>query len=121
MTQGPLGGCKGSVPAGGDGARVSPRAGVQDGKLKLLLVCPAPREFRAVERGRQPPRRLKIFRFSMLSPLRVAAAAPEGVETTIVDENVEPVDFDAEADLVGISFMTYNAPRAYEMASMPCS
>ena len=116
MTQSTLDERSGFHPAGRGEAVASPRAGVQDKKLKLLLVCPAPREFRAVKRGRQPPGRLKIFRFSMLSPLRVAAAAPEGVEATILDENVEPVDFDAEADLVGISFMTYNAPRAYEMA-----
>jgi radical SAM superfamily enzyme YgiQ (UPF0313 family) len=52
----------------------------------------------------------------MLSSLYVAAAAPPGVETRILDEEVEPVDFDADADLVGLSFMTFNAPRAYEIA-----
>jgi radical SAM superfamily enzyme YgiQ (UPF0313 family) len=41
---------------------------------------------------------------------------PPGVETRIVDEDVEPIDFDLEADLVGISFMTFNAPRAYAIA-----
>jgi radical SAM superfamily enzyme YgiQ (UPF0313 family) len=29
---------------------------------------------------------------------------------------VEPIDFDVHADLIGISFMTYNAPRAYQIA-----
>jgi radical SAM superfamily enzyme YgiQ (UPF0313 family) len=116
MTQGSPGGCKGCDSTGRDEAGVSSRARVRERELKLLLVCPAPREFRTVERGQRPPRRMKIFRFSMLSPLRVAAAAPEGVETTIVDEHVEPVDFSADADMVGISFMTYNAPRAYEIA-----
>jgi len=29
---------------------------------------------------------------------------------------VEPIDFDADADVVAISFMTFNAPRAYEIA-----
>ncbi len=33
-----------------------------------------------------------------------------------VDENVEPLDFDTECDVVGISFMTALAPRAYEIA-----
>lgn len=41
---------------------------------------------------------------------------PPGVTTRILDEDVEPIDFKAEADLVGVSFMTYNAPRAYEIA-----
>lgn len=58
----------------------------------------------------------RIFRFSMLSSLYVAAAAPPGVETRILDEEVEPVDFDTDAELVGLSFMTFNAPRAYEIA-----
>lgn len=41
---------------------------------------------------------------------------PPYVETRIIDEEVEPVDFETDADLIGISFMTYNAPRAYEIA-----
>jgi radical SAM superfamily enzyme YgiQ (UPF0313 family) len=41
---------------------------------------------------------------------------PAGVRTRILDEDVEPIDFGGEADLVGISLMTYNAPRAYEIA-----
>jgi radical SAM superfamily enzyme YgiQ (UPF0313 family) len=52
----------------------------------------------------------------MLSSLYVAASVPSPFETAIVDEEVEPVDFDCDADLVGISFMTFNAPRAYEIA-----
>jgi len=52
----------------------------------------------------------------LLSPLYVAAAAPAFVASTILDENVEPINLDAEADIVGISFMTFNAPRAYEIA-----
>jgi radical SAM superfamily enzyme YgiQ (UPF0313 family) len=52
----------------------------------------------------------------MLTPLSVAAAAPRDVEVSVVDESVEPVDLDADVDLVGISFMTFNAPRAYELA-----
>ena len=41
---------------------------------------------------------------------------PPEVDTRIVDEDVGPVDFDTDADLIGISLMTYNAPRAYEIA-----
>lgn len=53
----------------------------------------------------------------MLTPLAVAAAAPDFVDCAICDENVAPVDLNAEADVVGISFMTFNAPRAYELAA----
>jgi len=41
---------------------------------------------------------------------------PGNVETKIIDEDIEPVDFATDADIIGISFMTYNAPRAYEIA-----
>jgi radical SAM superfamily enzyme YgiQ (UPF0313 family) len=53
----------------------------------------------------------------MLPSLYVAASMPSFVETRIVDEELEPIDFETEADLIGISFMTYNAPRAYEIAA----
>jgi radical SAM superfamily enzyme YgiQ (UPF0313 family) len=52
----------------------------------------------------------------MLSSLQTAAAMPPWVVTRIIDEDIEPMDFDMDADLIGISFMTYNAPRAYEIA-----
>jgi len=52
----------------------------------------------------------------MLPSLYVAASMPAFVETQIIDEDVQPIDFDMAADLIGLSFMTYNAPRAYEIA-----
>jgi radical SAM superfamily enzyme YgiQ (UPF0313 family) len=83
-------------------------------RVKFVLINPTSPLWRARD-GRQPsgPR---VFRFSMLPSLYVAAAMPPEVETRIVDEDVEPIDFDIEADLIGISFMTFNAPRAYEIA-----
>lgn len=83
--------------------------------MKFLLINPAAPQWR-VRPGSRPPLATRIFRFSMLSSLYVAAAAPPGVETRILDEEVEPVDFDTDAELVGLSFMTFNAPRAYEIA-----
>lgn len=52
----------------------------------------------------------------MLPSLYVAASMPAYVNTRIIDEDIEPVNFDTDADLIGVSFMTYNAPRAYEIA-----
>lgn len=89
-------------------------AGV-DGKIKFLLINPAAKQWRAAE-WKSPPLRTRIFRYAMLSSLSVAASMPENVLTRIVDEETEPVDFDTDADLIGISFMTFNAPRAYEIA-----
>ena len=83
--------------------------------MDFLLINPTSPDWR-VQRGTLPRKRTRIFRFSMLSSLYVAAAMPPSVKTTILDEDVEGLDFDAKADLVGISFMTYNAPRAYQIA-----
>jgi len=58
----------------------------------------------------------RIFRQSVLPCLYVAAAAPGWVKTRIVDEDTERIDFDAAVDIVGLSFMTLSAPRAYEIA-----
>ncbi len=83
-------------------------------KIKFVLINPTSPTWRASKKGSPPGRR--IFRFSMLSSLQVAASMPPEVDTRIVDEDVGPVDFDTDADLIGISLMTYNAPRAYEIA-----
>jgi radical SAM superfamily enzyme YgiQ (UPF0313 family) len=50
-------------------------------------------------------------------PAVFAATVPSEVEIEFTDENLEPVDFDAKADLVGISTMlTAQLPRAFEIA-----
>jgi len=46
----------------------------------------------------------------------LAALTPSDIEVRIVDENVEPIDFNGEVDIVGITFFTSLAPRAYEVA-----
>jgi len=49
--------------------------------------------------------------------LAVAALIPsDKYEVILTDENVEPVDFDMKADLVGISAMTSYVNRGYEIA-----
>ncbi len=83
--------------------------------MKFLLICPTAPCWR-VEENRTASRRTRIFRFSQLTALSVTAALPPHVKARIMDEDVEPIDYDADCDLVGISFMTYNAPRAYEIA-----
>ena len=50
-------------------------------------------------------------------PVVFAATLPPGVEVDFTDENLEPVDFSASADLVAISTMlTCQLPRAFEIA-----
>jgi radical SAM superfamily enzyme YgiQ (UPF0313 family) len=58
---------------------------------------------------------------SLYSPLAgllaVAALIPQDrYEVILTDENVEPVDFDMSADLVGISAMTSYVNRGYQIA-----
>ena len=49
--------------------------------------------------------------------LAVAGAIPrDRYEVVLTDENIESIDFDLEADLVGISAMTCYANRGYEIA-----
>jgi radical SAM superfamily enzyme YgiQ (UPF0313 family) len=57
-----------------------------------------------------------FFRMPSLGLLKVAALTPAGWQITIVDEKVEPLDLNQEADLVGITAMTTTAQRAYEIA-----
>lgn len=46
----------------------------------------------------------------------IAALTPAGVEVTLTDENVSPIDLEKETDLVGITALTNTAHRAYSIA-----
>ena len=48
--------------------------------------------------------------------LVIAALTPDTYEIDLIDENVEALDFSKAYDLVGITAMTQQAPRAYEIA-----
>ena len=56
------------------------------------------------------------FRFPPLNLITLAGLTPEEFEVSLTDENVGPIDFNKEIDLVAISAMTPLAPRAYEIA-----
>ncbi len=83
--------------------------------LKILLVLPAGESVRVTAERPKVPRRA-MLRFSVLPLTIVAALTPPGHKVRIIDENVEPLDFDAECDVVGITCMTALAPRACEIA-----
>jgi radical SAM superfamily enzyme YgiQ (UPF0313 family) len=51
-----------------------------------------------------------------LGLLKVAALTPPDWDVTLVDERVETLNLELEADLVGISTMTTTAQRGYEIA-----
>lgn len=56
------------------------------------------------------------FRLPGLGLLKVAALTPPPWQVHIVDEKVEPLNLNLEADLVGITAMTPTVSRAYEIA-----
>lgn len=50
-------------------------------------------------------------------PVVFAAALPDDVDLTFTDDNLQPINFDADCDLVAISTMlTSQLPRAFEIA-----
>ncbi len=84
---------------------------------KVALLSPAPRYFGPLRQRRDPFSRLR--RLPRLSLLALESVTPPDWEVTLVDERVQPFDPDAiEAPIVGITTMTYMAPRAFEMARL---
>lgn len=59
---------------------------------------------------------LGSFRMASLGIPTAAAALPADVEVSFVDENVETVDFDVDADAIALSFFTPQATHAYHIA-----
>jgi len=56
------------------------------------------------------------FKFPPLSVLTLASSTPEDVEISIIDENLEGINYEIETDLIGITVMTPHAIRAYQIA-----
>ncbi len=83
--------------------------------MKILLILPAGERVRVTRANPVVPKRA-MLRFSVLPLTTVAALTPREHEVRVLDENVEPLDLDTECDLVGVTFMTALAPRAYEIA-----
>jgi radical SAM superfamily enzyme YgiQ (UPF0313 family) len=75
--------------------------------MKLILIYPKwPKLDRQTE-----------FHLPPHGPVVLAAALPEDVEVDFIDENVEPIDFDAPVDVVGISMMlTLQVKRGWAIA-----
>ena len=60
--------------------------------------------------------REKAIQFSRLTLATVAALFPKHSEIKIVNDNLDEINFDEKADIVGITSITSTAPRAYEIA-----
>lgn len=77
-----------------------------DRSPSLLLVNPSTQKLGWVKNFQLPP----------LSLLHVAAVTPEEWRVDLVDETLESISDDVQYDLVGITAMTHQAVRAYELA-----
>jgi len=64
-----------------------------------------------LELAEQPPNP-----FPVLGVTTIAALFPEEWKVSVIDEDIQRVDLSKDADLVGISTLTLNAPHAYGLA-----
>lgn len=78
----------------------------QSAAPRLLLIYPATHKIGWA----------KYFQLPSLSLQQVAAVTPRNWDVTLVDESQDAVPCGRGFDLVGITAMTHQAPRAYEIA-----
>ena len=80
--------------------------------MKLRLIEPANKDY-LFHHNRDT---IKSFWFPRLSLVSVAALTPPDVQVSLIDENIEDIDSGAEVDVIGLTAMTMQAPRAYAIA-----
>ncbi len=76
---------------------------------KLLLITVSSPEIQQVRRAR-------VLNFQQITMPYLAAFVPPGWDVIHVDEAVSPIDLNADADLVAMTFHTPSASHAYEIA-----
>ena len=76
---------------------------------KLLLITASSPEIRNVRKSR-------FLSFQQITMPYLAARVPGGWEVIHLDEEAEEINWDIEADVVGITFHTPSAYHAYEIA-----
>lgn len=82
--------------------------------MRILLVSLI-KEFLRADRIKKPKGTI-FLRFPSLALANIAALTPSEDEITIADEQISPIDYDADVDLAAISVNTSVALRAYEIA-----
>jgi len=92
-------------------------------KLTILLISPKgdifsrSGDFETYARGsREMQTVFHFFSGLGLGLTTIAALTPPEHTVRIIDENQEPIDYDVPCDIVGITGMTQQAYRAYEIA-----
>lgn len=83
--------------------------------MKIYLVAPKnPESFWTFDRIL--PSLAKKCLFPNLSLPTVAGITPREHEVVLCDENVEPIDFDTDADIVGLTGYVIHAQRLFDLA-----
>lgn len=80
--------------------------------MRLQLIEPANRDY-LFHHNKDT---IKSLWFPRLSLVSVAALTPPEVQVSLIDENIEDIDSGAEVDVIGLTAMTMQAPRAYAIA-----
>jgi radical SAM superfamily enzyme YgiQ (UPF0313 family) len=90
---------------------------------KLLLISPQATFFGRNPKHQQFKRESREFQFfdytwtGFATGLTIVGSlTPPGWDMHYIDENIEPVDFDEDADLVALTGMTAQADRMYQIA-----
>lgn len=78
--------------------------------MKVILIQPA-----QLDDSGRPIKYRKLF-LPFLSLATLAGLTPTGIDVEIIDDYLNNIDFDASADLVAITALTCQAPRAYQIA-----
>jgi radical SAM superfamily enzyme YgiQ (UPF0313 family) len=81
--------------------------------MDIRLIYPSGRRF---DSGAPLKKQAKAHRYPGMGLTMVAALTPPGAAISIVDDEREPIDYERPADLVGISILTPNARRGYQIA-----
>jgi radical SAM superfamily enzyme YgiQ (UPF0313 family) len=77
--------------------------------MNILLIMPHPNPKRSI---------FSKFQYPSLTLQQIAGITPPEHNVNIIDERYEDIDFSKNYDLVGISCLTYNAKRGYEISKI---
>src|SRR5580658_2665263 len=81
-------------------------------KPKLLIIQPS----YYISKKNRTVARVKRRQLVPLALPYLAALTPPGWDITLVDEILQPVDLEADVDVVAITTWTLNSLRAYDLA-----
>ena len=83
--------------------------------MKILLVFPAIEHGVITSKDKNSWQSI-VIGYPIITLPHLAAITPKEHDVKIVNENYEDIDFNTDADLIGITCYTMTAPRVYEIA-----